>query len=88
MMDGYSCNPTGTLVKDAAMLCGPPSKKYPGRPFRPSSAQPVDMFPLTPHCEMVMIFDRMSEDELYQKKKDDDNKKLIDDDIKDKTSNK
>merc|ERR1712127_1120679 len=62
-----SCNPTGTLVKDGAMLCAPPTKKYPGLPFRPSSAQPVDMFPLTPHCEMVMVFDRMTKDELFQK---------------------
>lgn len=58
-----SCNPTGTLVRDAAMLCGPPTKKYPGRPFKPTMSQPVDMFPLTKHCEMVMTFDRMSEEE-------------------------
>eukprot|EP00804_Cyclotella_cryptica_P026148 CCRYP_013033-RB/>CCRYP_013033-RB protein AED:0.24 eAED:0.24 QI:114/1/1/1/1/1/4/201/724 len=58
-----SCNPTGTLVRDAAMLCAPPTKKYPGRPFKPVLAQPVDMFPLTSHCEMVMTFDRMSEEE-------------------------
>jgi len=40
-----------------------PQKKYPGRPFKPVLAQPVDMFPLTSHCEMVMTFDRMSEEE-------------------------
>eukprot|EP00571_Detonula_confervacea_P009851 CAMPEP_0172301328 /NCGR_PEP_ID=MMETSP1058-20130122/3240_1 /TAXON_ID=83371 /ORGANISM="Detonula confervacea, Strain CCMP 353" /LENGTH=830 /DNA_ID=CAMNT_0013011397 /DNA_START=42 /DNA_END=2534 /DNA_ORIENTATION=- len=61
-----SCNPTATLVRDAAMLCSPPTKKYPGRPFKPTKAQPVDMFPLTKHCEMVMTFDRMSEEE-YEK---------------------
>jgi tRNA (uracil-5-)-methyltransferase len=61
-----SCNPTGTLVRDAAMLCSPPTKKYPGRPFKPVKSQPVDMFPLTKHCEMVMTFDRMSKDE-YEK---------------------
>lgn len=58
-----SCNPTGTLTRDAAMLCSPPTKKYPGRPFKVTKAQPVDMFPLTKHCEMVMTFDRMSEEE-------------------------
>ena len=58
-----SCNPSGSLVKDAAVLCQPTSKKYGGRPFKISSAQPVDMFPLTNHCEMVMVFDRMSKDE-------------------------
>jgi tRNA (uracil-5-)-methyltransferase len=54
-----SCNPTGSLVRDAGLLCGPPTKKYTGAPFRPTSAQPVDMFPLTPHCELVITFDRM-----------------------------
>lgn len=61
-----SCNPIGTLTRDAAMLCGPPTKKYPGIPFKPTLAQPVDMFPLTKHCEMVMTFDRMSTEE-YEK---------------------
>ncbi|KAL7452099.1 hypothetical protein ACHAWC_008236 [Mediolabrus comicus] len=61
-----SCNPTGTLARDGAMLCTPPTKKYPGRPFKPVMAQPVDMFPSTKHCEMVMTFDRMSEEE-YEK---------------------
>jgi tRNA (uracil-5-)-methyltransferase len=61
-----SCNPTATLVRDAAMLCSPPTKKYPGIPFKPTMSQPVDMFPLTKHCEMVMTFDRMSEEE-YKK---------------------
>ena len=58
-----SCNPVGTLTRDAAMLCGPPTKKYPGRPFKPMRSQPVDMFPMTKHCEMVMTFDRMSKEE-------------------------
>ena len=59
-----SCNPTGSLVKDTAMLCCPATKKYRGLPFKPTRAQPVDMFPLTPHCEMVMTFDRMTEEEV------------------------
>lgn len=59
-----SCNPTATLVQDASLLCQPASKKYPGNPFRVTSAAPVDMFPLTDHCEMVMTFDRLSEEEL------------------------
>ena len=58
-----SCNPTGSLVKDAAQLCSPRTKKFHGLPFKPTSAQPVDMFPLTRHCEMVMVFDRMSLEE-------------------------
>jgi len=58
-----SCNPTGSLIKDAGILCSPRTKKYFGLPFRPMFAQPVDMFPLTSHCEMILIFDRMSEEE-------------------------
>mmetsp|Transcript_11052 Transcript_11052/g.16729 ORF Transcript_11052/g.16729 Transcript_11052/m.16729 type:complete len:665 (+) Transcript_11052:68-2062(+) len=58
-----SCNPTGSLVKDAALLCSPQTKKYKGLPFKISAAQPVDMFPLTDHCEMVMVFDRMTPEE-------------------------
>jgi len=58
-----SCNPTGSLVNDAALLCTPCTKKYKGLPFKITSAQPVDMFPLTDHCEMVMVFDRMTQSE-------------------------
>ena len=59
-----SCNPTGSLVKDTTILCCPATKKYRGLPFKPTKAQPVDMFPLTPHCEMVMTFDRMTTEEV------------------------
>ncbi len=61
-----SCNPTGSLIKDAAALCSPPTKKYFEAPFKITSAQPVDMFPYTSHCEMVMVFDRMTEDDLAE----------------------
>ena len=61
-----SCNPTGSLVKDTVILCGPETKKYRGLPFKPTRAQPVDMFPLTPHCEMVMTFDRMTDEEIQR----------------------
>lgn len=59
-----SCNPTATLTRDAALLCSPPTKKYAGRPFRVTSGTPVDMFPLTNHCEMVMTFDRLGDSEM------------------------
>jgi tRNA (uracil-5-)-methyltransferase len=35
-----SCNPTGSLIKDCSMLCSPPTTKYRGLPFKPTSAQP------------------------------------------------
>jgi len=58
-----SCNPTGSLIKDTGLLCAPPTKKYPGKAFRITSAQPVDMFPMTSHCEMVLSFDRLTDEE-------------------------
>ncbi|KAI2512310.1 RNA methyltransferase [Fragilaria crotonensis] len=60
-----SCNPTGSLIQDAAILCAPPSKRFKGRAFRPTFAQPVDMFPLSDHCEMVMVFDRMTDEDEF-----------------------
>ena len=69
-----SCNPTGSLVKDTALLCCPATKKYRGLPFKPTRAQPVDMFPLTPHCEMVMTFDRMTAEEAQGKPSNDTSK--------------
>lgn len=59
-----SCNPTGSLVRDAALFCAPPTKRYPGAAFKITSASPVDMFPLTNHCEMVMTFDRLDANEM------------------------
>jgi tRNA (uracil-5-)-methyltransferase len=44
-----SCNPVGTLTRDAAMLCGPPTKKYPG----PRTT--MDMFPVMRGIEMYQI---------------------------------
>ena len=57
-----ACNPTKSLVRDAVPLCGPVSKKYTGSSFKPVTATPVDLFPMTPHCEMVMIFERFKEE--------------------------
>lgn len=59
-----SCNPMGSLIKDAGLLCCPETKKYKGLPFKITFAQPVDMFPQTEHCEMVMVFDRMTTEEI------------------------
>lgn len=53
-----SCNPVKGLVNDAYALCGPESKKTKGAPFEVVGAAPVDMFPHTPHCELVMVFER------------------------------
>jgi tRNA (uracil-5-)-methyltransferase len=57
-----SCNPTGSLIEDALRLCLPQAEnsksKLKGPPFTPRLAVPVDLFPHTPHCEMVMLFER------------------------------
>ena len=61
-----SCNPTKSLVRDASTLCCPPSKRYGGAAFRPVRAVPVDMFPHTAHCEMVVAFDRVDDPEAWK----------------------
>ena len=56
-----SCNPTGTFVEDALALCSPTiskRSKRPGLPFYPVRSVAVDMFPHTPHCELVTVFER------------------------------
>jgi tRNA/tmRNA/rRNA uracil-C5-methylase (TrmA/RlmC/RlmD family) len=53
-----SCNPVKSLVRDAAILCGPVSNRMHGMNFKPVAAVPVDLFPMTPHCEMILVFDR------------------------------
>jgi len=53
-----SCNPSKSLPRDAVALCGPPSQRLKGEAFRPVKAIPVDMFPHTSHCEVVMVFER------------------------------
>lgn len=55
-----SCNPTGSLIQDAMILCGPKTKTLVGEAFEPVHAVPVDMFPHTPHCEMIVVFERVS----------------------------
>ncbi|KAL4171526.1 hypothetical protein KRP22_009620 [Phytophthora ramorum] len=58
-----SCNPTNSLVRDAVTLCGPSTKSLQGQAFEPVHSVPVDMFPHTPHCEMIIVFDRVKKTE-------------------------
>lgn len=39
-------------------LCRRKSNRIKGDPFCPVMAVPVDLFPHTPHCEMVMLLER------------------------------
>lgn len=56
-----SCNPH-SLVNDASVLVRAPSKSTSGEPFVPIKARPVDLFPHTPHTELVMMFQRGTPD--------------------------
>ena len=40
-------------------LCRAPSNRVKGTPFRPVKAVAVDLFPQTPHCEMLILFERV-----------------------------
>lgn len=57
-----SCNPTGSFITDAVKLCAPTESGsrsvMRGPPFRLVKAQPVDLFPQTPHIELVALFER------------------------------
>lgn len=57
-----SCNPTNSLIRDAVTLCGPSTKSIQGKAFEPVHGVPVDMFPHTPHCEMIVVFDRVKDE--------------------------
>lgn len=51
-----SCNPD-SLINDAVKLCIP--TLLAPYPFQPIRAVPVDMFPHTYHCEMILVLERI-----------------------------
>ncbi|XP_054456324.1 tRNA (uracil-5-)-methyltransferase homolog B [Anoplopoma fimbria] len=55
-----SCKPDGEAMRNFRELCcaPDPEKKLTGEAFTPTLAVPVDMFPHTPHCEVVLLFER------------------------------
>uniref|UniRef100_A0A8C9P9M3 tRNA (uracil(54)-C(5))-methyltransferase n=1 Tax=Spermophilus dauricus TaxID=99837 RepID=A0A8C9P9M3_SPEDA len=55
-----SCKPHGETTRNIIELCCPPNsaKKLLGEPFVLSRAVPVDLFPHTLHCELVLLFTR------------------------------
>ncbi|KAM7385535.1 hypothetical protein PAMP_001616 [Pampus punctatissimus] len=55
-----SCKPDGEAMRNFRELCCAPDtqKKLTGRAFSPTLAVPVDMFPHTLHCELVLLFER------------------------------
>jgi tRNA (uracil-5-)-methyltransferase len=56
-----SCNPTGSLIEDVVRFCSKQHGKSlyaRGPEFKPVFACPVDLFPHTAHCEMVVLLER------------------------------
>ncbi|XP_049721583.1 tRNA (uracil-5-)-methyltransferase homolog A [Elephas maximus indicus] len=53
-----SCNPRAAM-SNFVDLCRAPSNRVKGTPFRPVKAVAVDLFPQTPHCEMLILFERV-----------------------------
>ncbi|CAG2184769.1 TRMT2A [Mytilus edulis] len=52
-----SCSPK-SATNNFVDLMKNPSKKTKGMPYKPVKAIPVDLFPYTKHCEMVILFER------------------------------
>ncbi|KAM9477974.1 tRNA (uracil-5-)-methyltransferase homolog B [Clarias gariepinus] len=55
-----SCKPEGEALRNFRELCGKTTLKrnLTGVAFAPKLAVPVDMFPHTPHCELVLVLER------------------------------
>ena len=52
-----SCH-SASFIKNAVALCRPPSNNFKESPFRLRHAFPVDLFPHTDHCELVVLLER------------------------------
>ncbi|XP_046845083.1 tRNA (uracil-5-)-methyltransferase homolog A-like isoform X2 [Xenia sp. Carnegie-2017] len=52
-----SCSPN-SVRKDFIALCRPTSKRVKGDPFQIVKAQPIDLFPQTRCCELVVLLER------------------------------
>lgn len=55
-----SCKPDGEAMRNFKELCcgSDYQRKILGEAFTPTVAVPVDLFPHTPHCELVLVFER------------------------------
>ncbi|NXG65835.1 TRM2A methyltransferase, partial [Hemiprocne comata] len=53
-----SCNPRAAM-NNFVDLCRAPSNRVKGASFRPVKALAVDLFPQTPHCELLILFERV-----------------------------
>jgi hypothetical protein len=55
---------SNTRTYNVYSLCRRKSRSIKGLPFRPVCAIPVDLFPHTPHCELVILLERIKQHEL------------------------
>lgn len=55
-----SCKPDGEAMRNFRELCCSVGlvRRITGEAFKPVVAVPVDLFPHTPHCELVLVFER------------------------------
>lgn len=55
-----SCKPDGEAMRNFRELCCGSGfkRKITGEAFKPTVAVPVDLFPHTTHCELVLVFER------------------------------
>ncbi|KAK7148486.1 hypothetical protein R3I93_012730 [Phoxinus phoxinus] len=55
-----SCKPDGEAMRNFRELCCSSDfkRKITGEAFKPTVAVPVDLFPHTTHCELVLVFER------------------------------
>ena len=51
-----SCQADGPAMNNFVDLCHPPTRKTLSEPFALKKAIPVDLFPHTNHCELVLFF--------------------------------
>ncbi|KAI8145156.1 S-adenosyl-L-methionine-dependent methyltransferase [Fennellomyces sp. T-0311] len=57
-----SCDANQAL-QNFISLCRPTSNRFKGAPFRPSRAVSIDLFPHTEHCELMIEFVRVDDDQ-------------------------
>merc|ERR1712013_231155 len=63
----HPCSPN-QAADNLISFCRPQSKRMPGVPFRTVRAVPVDLFPHTSHCELIVELHRC--DDPYEEKKE------------------
>jgi len=64
-----SCNPNLAKANILDLARAPTKKGFSGDPFLPKKAVPIDLFPQTQHCELVILFERITSDQIEESNK-------------------